>query len=130
MSEFHALEQKLEIFVETVRQIGITVSDFQPNSQAVLNSRINAMIDEMRQIYQMKFDVEDVNVPIEVLEYIDMGKNPQLYTQQCLHKVTEKSSQVQQKVEAYKMFRSHLLTELDKFFPEQMQEYRIARKLL
>lgn len=87
MSEFHALEQKLEIFVETVRQIGITVSDFQPNSQAVLNSRMsvmasinrertfsslvfsNAMIDEMRQIYQMKFDVEDVNVPIEVLEW-------------------------------------------------------------
>ena len=40
MSGFSALEQQLEQFVETVRQIGIIVSDFQPNSQSVLNSKM------------------------------------------------------------------------------------------
>jgi mediator of RNA polymerase II transcription subunit 10 len=86
------------------------------------------MTEEMRSIEQFKKQVEDVNVPLEVLDHIDQGKNPQLYTQQCLQKVHEKSMQVQQKVDAYKTFQKHLFVELEKFFPEQMQQYRIARQ--
>ncbi|XP_062501266.1 mediator of RNA polymerase II transcription subunit 10-like [Corticium candelabrum] len=128
MSGFSALEQQLEQFVETVRQIGIIVSDFQPNSQSVLNSKICQMTEEMRSIEQSKKQVEDVNVPLEVLDHIDQGKNPQLYTQQCLQKLHEKGMQVQQKVDAYKTFQKHLFAELEQFFPEQMQQYHLARQ--
>ena len=40
-SNVDQLESQLELFVETVRQLGIIVSDFQPQSgQAVLNQKM------------------------------------------------------------------------------------------
>lgn len=39
-SRFEALENQLEMFIETTRQVGIIVSDVQPNSQAVLNKKL------------------------------------------------------------------------------------------
>lgn len=38
--KFEALEQQLELFIENTRQIGIVVSDFQPQGQNVLNQKL------------------------------------------------------------------------------------------
>ena len=37
---FDALQQNIEQFIETTRQIGIMVSDFPPGSQDVLNDKM------------------------------------------------------------------------------------------
>ena len=37
---FEALEQRLEMFIENTRQLGIIVSDFQPQGQSVLNQKL------------------------------------------------------------------------------------------
>ena len=38
--KFETLEQQLELFIENTRQIGIVVSDFQPQGQNVLNQKL------------------------------------------------------------------------------------------
>ena len=38
--KFEALEQQLEMFIENTRQIGIIVSDMQPQGQSVLNQKL------------------------------------------------------------------------------------------
>ena len=38
--KFEALEQQLESFIETTRQLGIIVADFQPQGQSVLNQKL------------------------------------------------------------------------------------------
>lgn len=38
--KFEALEQQLELFIENTRQLGIIVSDFQPQGQNVLNQKL------------------------------------------------------------------------------------------
>ena len=40
LEPFELLEQTIEQFVETTRQIGIIVSDVQPGSQGVLNQKM------------------------------------------------------------------------------------------
>ena len=40
LNRFEALEQSIEQFIETSRQIGIIVSDFQPGTQGVLNQKM------------------------------------------------------------------------------------------
>ncbi|XP_074618493.1 mediator of RNA polymerase II transcription subunit 10-like [Acropora palmata] len=121
---FELLGQTIEQFVETTRQIGIIVSDFQHGSQGVLNQKINSMIDNMREIEKCKTHVQDVEVPLEVFEYIDQGRNPQLYTKDCLEKAQEKNQQVNGKIDAYKDFRSLLVDELSKQFPKEIEEYQ------
>ena len=41
---FDTLQQGIEQFIETTRQIGIMVSDFQPGSQEVLNDSLYVLI--------------------------------------------------------------------------------------
>ncbi|EDO47250.1 predicted protein [Nematostella vectensis] len=120
---FDLLEQTIEQFVETTRQIGIIVSDFQPGSQGVLNQKINMMVDNLREIEKCKAHVADVEVPLEVFEYIDQGRNPQLYTKDCLEKALVKNEQVKGKIDAYKNFKSLLVDELSKVLPKDMKEY-------
>lgn len=38
--KFEALEQQLELFIENTRQMGLIVSDFQPQGQSVLNQKM------------------------------------------------------------------------------------------
>ncbi|XP_031571371.1 mediator of RNA polymerase II transcription subunit 10-like [Actinia tenebrosa] len=124
---FDLLEQTIEQFVESTRQIGIIVSDFQPGSQGVLNQKINMMVDNMREIEKCKALVKDVEVPLEVFEYIDQGRNPQLYTKDCLEKALVKNEQVKGKIDSLKNFKSLLTSELTKSFPKEMDKYQRAK---
>jgi len=38
-----------------------------------------------------------------VCRYIDQGRNPQLYTKDCIEKALEKDQQVNGKIDAYKV---------------------------
>ncbi|KAJ8302696.1 hypothetical protein KUTeg_019092 [Tegillarca granosa] len=99
VDRFEALEQQLELFIENTRQLGIIVSDFQPQGQNVLNQKF----------------------------YIDQGKNPNLYTKDCLEKALVKNEQVKGKIDNFKRFKGMLLVELEKSFPIVINNYRALR---
>ena len=48
---------------------------------------MNGLIENMQEMEKAKSLVTDVEVPPEIFQYIDQGRNPQLYTKDCLHKV-------------------------------------------
>ncbi|CAH1778542.1 unnamed protein product [Owenia fusiformis] len=125
--KFENLEQNLELFIENTRQIGITVSDFQPQGQSVLNQKLQGMIAGLQDIDKLKNQVQDVQVPLEVFEYIDQGKNPQLYTKDCMEKALSKNESVKGKIDGFKKFKVLLILELSKTFPNEMAKYRAVR---
>ena len=43
--KFENLEEQLERFIENTRQLGIIVSDFQPQGQNALNQKLYASFD-------------------------------------------------------------------------------------
>ncbi|BFF99764.1 GL17837 [Drosophila persimilis] len=123
------LETQLEMFIENVRQIRIIVSDFQPQGQNVLNQKINSLVTGLQEIDKLRNQVQDVYVPFEVFfDYIDQDKNPQLYTKDCVEKALAKNEEVKGKIESLKKFKSNLLLELYKTFPNEMNSYRAYRK--
>lgn len=117
----------MEMFIENVRQLGIIVSDFQPQGQTTLNQKINQMVTLMQEVDKSKNKVQDVQVPLEVFDYIDQGRNPQLFTKDCMEKALAKNEQVKGKIEAYRRFKALLLLELSKVFPTEMAKYRAIR---
>ncbi|XP_032813417.1 mediator of RNA polymerase II transcription subunit 10 [Petromyzon marinus] len=125
--KFDNLEEHLEKFIENIRQLGIIVSDFQPSGQVVLNQKLNTMIGGLQEIEKCRQSLHDVHVPLEVFEYIDQGKNPQLYTKECLERALAKNEQVKGKIDAMKKFRSQLIAELSRVFPEEMNKYKALR---
>ncbi|XP_069114800.1 LOW QUALITY PROTEIN: mediator of RNA polymerase II transcription subunit 10-like [Argopecten irradians] len=127
MDRFEALEQQLEMFIENTRQLGIVVSDFQPQGQSNMNQKIQKMVAGMQEIDKLKSQMSDINVPLEVFDYIDQGKNPNLYTKDCLEKALAKNEQVKGKIDNLKKFKTLLLVELDKVFPKEINTYRALR---
>ena len=68
-----------------------------------------------------------LQVPLEVFDYIDAGRNPQLYTKDCMEKAHFKNEEVKGKIDAYRMFKARLLLELTHVFPKEMAVYRATR---
>ncbi|EDS40177.1 RNA polymerase II mediator complex subunit 10 [Culex quinquefasciatus] len=125
-SPLENLENHLEMFIENVRQIRIIVSDFQPQGQNVLNQKIQSLVTGLQEIDKLKNQV-DVNVPLEVFDYIDQGRNPQLYTKDCIDKALTKNEEVKGKIDAYRKFKSNLLSELSDTFPGEIGKYKAIR---
>ncbi|XP_059621491.1 mediator of RNA polymerase II transcription subunit 10 [Phlebotomus argentipes] len=121
------LETNLEMFIENVRQIRIIVSDFQAQGQNVLNQKIQGLVTGLQEIDKLKSQVQNVHVPFEVFDYIDQGKNPQLYTKDCIDKARSKNEEVKGKIDSYRKFKANMLLELQKTFPNEMNKYRAIR---
>lgn len=69
----------------------------------------------------------NVNLPNYVFSYIDQGRNPQLYTKDCIEKALAKNEQVKGKIDAYRKFKANMLLELGKTFPTELSKYRALR---
>lgn len=68
--------------------------------------------------------------PVDIIysfSYIDEGRNPQLYTKDCMEKAMNKNEAVKGKIDAFRRFRAHLLVELTNVFPTEMAKYRAIR---
>jgi len=68
-----------------------------------------------------------INKYIFIFSYIDQGRNPQLYTKDCIEKALTKNEQVKGKIDAYRKFKAHLLVELNSVFPNELTKYRAIR---
>lgn len=127
MSSLDYLESQLEMLIENVRQLGIIVADFQPQGQTVLNTKINQIVNSLQDIDKYKDQIPDIQVPLEVFDYIDQGRNPQLYTKDCMEKALAKNELLKGKIDSYRRFKAMLLIELSKVFPNEMAKYRAIR---
>lgn len=124
---FNQLEQTLENFQENARQMGVIASGFTTRSQEPLNQKIHTLTSGLHELDRLKNQFMDVNIPLELLKYLDEGKNPQLYTKECLERTLAKNKEVNGKIECYKKFRTLLLKELGEEMPNDVVMYRNLR---
>ncbi|KHJ40733.1 hypothetical protein D918_09175 [Trichuris suis] len=127
-ARFDNLEQSLEALIENTRQLCMVASDFQASSQSVLNQKLQAITSGLQDLDSKKSKFHDVKVPIELLEYVDSGKNPQLYTRDCIERTVAKNKELNSKIDQYKKFRCMLLSELTEEFPKETIQYRTIRE--
>jgi mediator of RNA polymerase II transcription subunit 10 len=64
---------------------------------------------------------------MEVFDYIDQGRNPQMYTKDCIEKALTKNEEVKGKIDSYRKFKANMLVELSKTFPNEITKYRQIR---
>lgn len=104
------------------------MSDFQPQGQAVLNQKINTLITDLQKIDKERSKTENIHIPLAVFDYIDQGKNPQLYTKDCIEKALFKNEETKGKIDTFRKFKNTMLVELAKEFPAEINKYRAIRK--
>ena len=63
--------------------------------------KLQGIVRDLQEIDKIRHKVSDIQVPLEVFDYIDTGRNPQLYTKDCMEKAVSKNEEV--------MFRSLIM---------------------
>lgn len=86
------------------------------------------MVAGLQEINKLRPQVSSVLVPYEVFDYIDEGKNPQLYTKDCIEKALTKNEQVKGQIDSFKELKTQMINELSNTFAVEMDVYRDQRK--
>ncbi|XWS38154.1 hypothetical protein CRYUN_Cryun19dG0106000 [Craigia yunnanensis] len=69
----------------------------------------------------------NIQVPMEVLNLIDDGKNPDEFTRDVLNSCIAKNQVTKGKTDAFKSLQKHLLEELEQTFPDKVESYSEIR---
>ncbi|KAG0338046.1 Mediator of RNA polymerase II transcription subunit 10 [Podila horticola] len=123
------LELKLKELIECLLELSITVYDFQPESNSLVHQKIQELISQISDIEAFK-DKLDIMVPMEVLSFIEDGKNPDLFTKSFIECVAGENQFTNGKITAMKSFESSLTQNLGAVFPEEMDEYQDILKTI
>ncbi|KAI3920770.1 hypothetical protein MKW98_005596 [Papaver atlanticum] len=109
-----------------LHQLYLTVSSFNMASQLPLLERINAVVSELDNLQRLSDNCK-IQVPVEVLNLIDDGKNPDEFTRDVLNSCIARNQITKGKTDAFKGLRRHILEELEEAFPDEVEAYREIR---
>ncbi|KAL0446532.1 UNVERIFIED_CONTAM: Mediator of RNA polymerase II transcription subunitb [Sesamum latifolium] len=109
-----------------LHQLYLTVSSYNVASQLPLLQRLNNLVLELDNMTRLA-EKCNIQVPMEVLNLIDDGKNPDEFTRDVLNSCIAKNQITKGKTDAFKGMRRHLLEELEQAFPDEVETYREIR---
>ncbi|GMH29862.1 hypothetical protein Nepgr_031705 [Nepenthes gracilis] len=109
-----------------LHQLYLTVSSYNVASQLPLLQRLNSLVSELDNMVKLSEKCV-IQVPMEVLNLIDDGKNPDEFTRDVINSCIAKNQITKGKTDAFKSLRKHLLEELDQSFPNEVEAYREIR---
>ncbi|XP_048319952.2 mediator of RNA polymerase II transcription subunit 10b [Ziziphus jujuba] len=109
-----------------LHQLYLTVSSFNAASQLPLLQRLNSLVMELDNMVKLS-EKCNIQVPMEVLNLIDDGKNPDEFTKDVINSCIAKNQITKGKTDAFKSLRNHLLEELEQTFPDEVESYREMR---
>ncbi|XP_077232935.1 mediator of RNA polymerase II transcription subunit 10b-like [Tasmannia lanceolata] len=109
-----------------LHQLHLTVSSFNVASQLPLLQRINDVVSELDTMQRLA-DNCNIQVPMEVVNLIDDGKNPDEFTRNVINSCISRNQITKGKTDSFKGLRKHLLEELEQAFPDEVEAYREIR---
>ncbi|XP_047341839.1 mediator of RNA polymerase II transcription subunit 10b [Impatiens glandulifera] len=118
--------QSIQKTLGLIHQLYLTVSSFNVASQLPLLQRLNSLVLELDNMTKMA-EKCNIQIPTEVLNLIDDGKNPDVFTRDILNNCIAKNQTTKGKTDSFKALRRHLLEELDQAFPDDVEAYREIR---
>ncbi|XP_042513602.1 mediator of RNA polymerase II transcription subunit 10b-like [Macadamia integrifolia] len=109
-----------------LHQLHLTVSSFSVASQLPLLQRLNALVSELDTMQRLAENC-NIQVPMEVVNLIDDGKNPDEFTRDIINSCISRNQITKGKTDAFKALRKNLLEELEQAFPDEVEAYREIR---
>lgn len=133
-------QQEISNIIETFIHLGVQVHDFKATDDAKLGlaNNINKVINQLKSLessanesspsadtQETNNDTDDVsnklseiNIPLEVLNYIEDGRNPDIYTREFIEVVRKINQYLNGKSIAFNKFKNILSSKIIKEFPD------------
>eukprot|EP01112_Ceratiomyxa_fruticulosa_P023474 TRINITY_DN897_c0_g1_i1.p1 TRINITY_DN897_c0_g1~~TRINITY_DN897_c0_g1_i1.p1 ORF type:complete len:194 (-),score=40.33 TRINITY_DN897_c0_g1_i1:82-663(-) len=115
--------ESVESILESLRQAVIVIEEFQAEKgQETLYRHMSDMVEEFSQLESHRSDNE-ILIPVEILNYIDQGKNPDLYIKDSLEACLHANERTNGKIDALQSFRNELETQMKDLYPAEYSVY-------
>ncbi|KAK9365456.1 transcription factor subunit Med10 of mediator complex-domain-containing protein [Lipomyces kononenkoae] len=120
-----AQEDRLRQIIETILELAIGVHDYESVAQSkeAVVARVNLLTSQLSDLDRAaKENVADVLVPREILQYIEDGRNPNVYTREFVELLVKQNQFVYGKMRAMRDFRDVLADQIRETYPELSNE--------
>ncbi|BFZ64406.1 RNA polymerase II mediator complex subunit [Saitoella coloradoensis] len=112
-----AVDDQLRQTIEIILETGIALNDFEGGPHDHIYQKLNSIVEGYKELDRLAENVT-VTVPREVIEYVDEGRNPDLYTRQHADETLKKNQYMKGKLGTMKSFRDVLAEEIKAAYPE------------
>ncbi|XP_047176153.1 mediator of RNA polymerase II transcription subunit 10b [Vigna umbellata] len=126
MQKLNQVSNSIQKTLGLIHQLSLTVSTFNAAFQMPLLQRINGLVVELDNMVKLA-EKCNIQVPMEVVNLIDDGKNPDEFTKDVINSCIAKNQITKGKTDALKSLRKHLLEELEQNFPDEVETFRESR---
>ncbi|KAG5001795.1 hypothetical protein JHK87_022867 [Glycine soja] len=126
MQKLNQVSNSIQKTLGLIHQLYLTVSTFNAAFQMPLLQRINGLVAELDNMVKLA-EKCNIQVPMEVVNLIDDGKNPDEFTKDVINSCIVKNQITKGKTDALKSLRKHLLEELEHNFPDEVETFRESR---
>ncbi|BAT74572.1 hypothetical protein VIGAN_01226800 [Vigna angularis var. angularis] len=134
MQKLNQVSNSIQKTLGLIHQLSLTVSTFNAAFQMPLLQRmyfililfLNGLVVELDNMVKLA-EKCNIQVPMEVVNLIDDGKNPDEFTKDVINSCIAKNQITKGKTDALKSLRKHLLEELEQNFPDEVETFRESR---
>ncbi|PWA03353.1 hypothetical protein BB558_000481 [Smittium angustum] len=113
------IETSLLETVEALLEIGVTVYDYQPESEIILHERVDKLIKKYKEIQSISKDV-DINVPVEILSCVEENINPNVFNKDYFERAAAENQFTNGKLDAVQNYLKVLQDELQDEFGSEI----------
>eukprot|EP01111_Echinosteliopsis_oligospora_P017776 TRINITY_DN7831_c0_g1_i1.p1 TRINITY_DN7831_c0_g1~~TRINITY_DN7831_c0_g1_i1.p1 ORF type:complete len:148 (-),score=30.93 TRINITY_DN7831_c0_g1_i1:46-489(-) len=117
------MEGHIEAIIDRLRCFTITIEEFSVDSQYLVFDNLNKLIQEYEGLENIRH-LYDVPVPNQIFDYIDQGKNPDLFIKAALEGCLKANERTKGKIQALELFKDELSALLQEEFPAEFEEYK------
>lgn len=122
--ELGVMEEQIRSIIESFIELGVSVYDFPgtPEASQGMVTNLKRNVDRIFKLNQTSNDpqsaLKDVNVPLEVVQYIEDGRNPDIYTREFVEAIRRSNQYQRAKMHGMGMLRDSLAEKIKEQFPE------------
>ncbi|AGO12106.1 AaceriAEL260Cp [[Ashbya] aceris (nom. inval.)] len=118
------VEIRLASIIESFIELGVSVYDFpgtQESTQGMVTN-LKRNVERIKLLNQHANDpdsqLRNMNIPLEVLQYIEDGRNPDVYTREFVEAIRRSNQYQRAKMHALKKLRDSLAEKIGEEFPD------------
>ncbi|KAI9887524.1 MAG: RNA polymerase II mediator complex subunit [Watsoniomyces obsoletus] len=123
------IERQLQEIIQDLYEISVQVYGYQgPETSEALLHKIKSLTQHLIQISHT-IPHFPASIPPEVIEYVESGRNPDIYTREFVELVQKSNEHMRGKMLAFGSFRDVLAEEIGSGLPELKEEVeRVVRE--
>lgn len=117
-------EQQITSIIESFIELGVSIYDY-PGTNEATQGMVTNLKRNVDRLYKLNRDANDpksslnkINIPFEVVQYIEDGRNPDVYTREFVEAIRRSNQYQRAKMHGLKQLRDSLAEKISEEFPD------------